>query len=338
MKGLILCAGHGTRLRPFTYSRPKCTVPVNGVPVIVSIVQQFVRLGMRDIGIVLNDSQPRIRQLLGDGEKYGAAISYIRQEEALGLAHAVKVARPFINDEAFFLMLGDNLVEGALDSLISQVLDDNAAASLLLARVEDPSQYGIASVSNNAIVRLEEKPAVPQSDLAIVGAYAFDSTIWDALDRLKPSKRGEYELTDAIMLLIDEGFHVAYSVSSEPFFDIGNPERWLAASRYKMDSDPPDPNRMPRLATVGVTIIPPVNIDPSAKLENSTIGPYVYIGPDCLLTDCRIENSILLDGVQLSRLYAQGSIFGSNVTITNPTKDHLPSKFVIGDSSFMKDA
>ncbi|QHT61606.1 NTP transferase domain-containing protein [Paenibacillus lycopersici] len=235
MKGMILCAGHGTRLRPFTYSRPKCTVPVNGVPVIVSIVEQFVKLGINDIGVVLNATQHQIRRLLGNGSSFGASISYFLQDEALGLAHAVQAGRSFLQDGPFFLMLGDNLVNDVPSALIEQVANGNAEASLLLARVDDPRQFGVATLREGIIVRLDEKPAAPMSDLAIVGVYAFGGAIFQMLDRLQPSARGEYEITDAIMGLIEAGARVTYSLMAEPFFDIGNPDRWLAANRFMLD-------------------------------------------------------------------------------------------------------
>ncbi|TCZ80811.1 hypothetical protein E0485_00510 [Paenibacillus albiflavus] len=336
MKGLILCAGKGTRLQPFTYTKPKCLIPVYGEPIVISIISKFARLGIREIGIVMSPTQKLIPETLGNGEAYGVSLTYIMQEEPLGLAYAVKAAHSFINEAPFFLMLGDNLIEGALEPLIALPDNRDIAASILLTEVEDPQQYGIAHISNNTIVGLQEKPLEPKSNLAIVGAYAFySSDIWKAIDQLKPSKRGEYELTDAIMMLINVGKQVTYSITTEPFFDIGNTDRWLAVNRYKLDAGH---EHMPStheqsLREANVTLIPPVNIHPSAKLVRSVIGPYVYIGPNCFLTDCRIENSILIDHVHLSNLNAHGSIFGSKVEISSSINSNKPSKFIIGDSS-----
>lgn len=337
MKGLVLCAGRGTRLQPFTFARPKCMIPVNGEPVIVSIIVRMVNMGIHEIGIVLNASQGHVREVLGSGKAYGASLTYLIQEQALGLADAVKSAKSFIQDEPFFLMLGDNLIEGSLKPLIDMLGDRKTAAALFLARVENPQQFGVAVVLNDRIVRLEEKPQTPPSDLAVVGAYAFSNEIWKILDQLKPSKRGEYEITDAIQLLIDQGHHVAYSITTEPFFDIGSPERWLEANRYKMNKDATEYNMEHLLQNPGVVIHPPVHIDSSAQLNQSTIGPYVYIGPGCVVNDCRLENSILIDHVELTHVSAKNSIFGSNVNFSGPLNDAETPTFILGDKSMIKD-
>jgi len=337
MKGLILCAGQGKRLQPFTYARPKCMIPVNGEPIIVSIINKMMNIGVHEIGIVLNTSQESVRELLGSGEAYGATLTYLLQEKALGIAHAVKIARSFIQDESFFLMLGDNLIEGDLQPLIDLMIDGKSAAALLLTRVENPYDFGVVEVSNNKIVRLEEKPKVPRSDLVIVGAYVFSSGIWSILDQLVPSKRGEYELSDALQILIDQGKHVDYSITTEPFFDIGSPERWLSANRYKMSKDKMERNSEHLFGNTDVVINPPVQIDPSAQITQSVVGPYVYIGPDCVVENCRIENSILTDHVQISHVFAQDSIFGSNTKFTGSVNKTKPSKFIMGDMSIVKD-
>lgn len=334
MKGLILCAGQGTRLQPFTYARPKCMLPVNGEPVIVSIINKMVHIGICEIGIVINASQGQIPAMLGSGEAYRCSLTYLLQENSLGLADAVKSAYSFIQGEPFLLILGDNLIEGSIMPLIDFLGSEKADASLLLVHVKNPHQFGVADVSINKVVRLEEKSQNPSSDLAVVGAYAFNSDIWKILDRLEPSKRGEYELTDAIQLLIDQGKHVAYCITTEPFFDIGTPERWLDANRYKVSKDSRKQNIKKQLFhSTDTAIISPVHIDPSVKLYQSVIGPYVYIGPGCILNCCRIENSILTDHVQLSHVFVRDSIFGSNVKFSGPVDDTKPAKFIMGDKS-----
>lgn len=172
---------------------------------------------------------------------------------------------------------------------------------------------------------------------AIVGAYTFSNMIWEVLENLQPSKRGEYEITDAIQILIDQGYQVAYSITTEPFFDIGTPERWLDANRYKMNKDTRRHHIEHLLQNSGVVIHPPVHIDPSVKLNRSTIGPYVYIGPGCVVNDCQLENSILTDHVQLYSLSAKDSIFGSNVELSGPVKQSKPTTFIIGDKSSILD-
>lgn len=330
MKGLILCAGKGTRLQPSTYTKPKCMLPVNGEFIIVSIIKKLAAAGIRDIGIVVNPSQGEIREMIGDGKPLDVSVTYLLQNEAKGLAHAVQSAEVYMADSPFILMLGDNLYEGDLEPLIESLQADQSAASILLQRVNDPSQFGVAVIEDGQITGLEEKPRLPKSDLAIVGVYALTSAIWPVIERLTPSARGEYELTDAIQMLISDGRHVAYSIAAAPFFDIGTHERWLAANRYKMDHDPLN-QQAPPGSDSSVRWIPPVKIHPSARVMNSVIGPYVYIGPDSVVLDSILSNSIVTDRVKLSHIHAEGSVFGSQVELQEREIQEQPARHILGD-------
>ncbi|MFF2015091.1 sugar phosphate nucleotidyltransferase [Paenibacillus sp. NPDC058177] len=329
MKGLILCAGRGTRLQPSTYTKPKCMLPVNGEYILVSIINELVAAGITDIGIVVNHSQGEIREMIGDGGQWNASLTFLLQKEAKGLADAVKSAQSFVADSPFLLMLGDNLYEGDLEPLIRSLDADKSAASILLQRVEEPRQFGVAVIKDGQIVSLEEKPRYPKSNLAIVGVYALTAAIWPAIERLTPSPRGEYELTDAIQMLVSEGRHVAYSVTTAPFFDIGTHERWLDANRYKMDQDPK--NFVMPSGINFVQWIPPVRVDPTARVTNSVIGPHVYIGPDSVVEDCILTNSILTDQVRLSHVHAEGSVFGSHVHLAEQEIQEQPARYILGD-------
>lgn len=330
MKGLILCAGRGTRLQPSTYTKPKCLLPVNGELILVSIINKLVAAGITDIGIVVNPAQGEIRELIGDGACFNASVTFLLQEEANGLADAVKSAQTFMEDSSFLLMLGDNLFEGDLESLIQSLEADQAAASILLQQVKDPRQFGIAVIEEGKIINLEEKPRDPKSNLAIVGVYALTAAIWPAIERLTPSARGEYELTDAIQGIISEGGHVTYSIATAPFFDIGTHERWLEANRYQMDHDPQN-TLMPTCMNSSVIWIPPVKVDPTAQVMNSTIGPHVYIGPNSVVEHCVLTNSILTDKVWLSHIHAEGSVFGSQVHLLEQEIQEHPARHILGD-------
>lgn len=330
MKGLILCAGRGTRLQPSTYTKPKCMLPVNGEYILVSIINKLVAAGITEIGIVVNHSQGEIRQTIGDGERWNASITFLLQKEPKGLADAVKSAQSFVADSPFLLMLGDNLYEGDIEPLIRSLEADKAAASILLQQVKDPSQFGVAVINAGQIISLEEKPKYPKSNLAIVGVYALTAAIWPVMDRLTPSPRGEYEITDAIQWLISEGGHVAYSITPAPFFDIGTHERWLEANRYKMDQDPQNFVN-PSGRHICVQFIPPVRIDPTAIVSNSVVGPYVYIGPNSVVEDCILSNSILTDQVELSHVHAEGSVFGSYVQLVEQEIQEQPARHILGD-------
>ncbi|MHA6531673.1 sugar phosphate nucleotidyltransferase [Paenibacillus sp. BAC0078] len=330
MKGLILCAGRGTRLQPSTYTKPKCMLPVNGEYILVSIINKLVAAGITEIGIVVSPSQGEIQETIGDGGRWNASLTYLLQKEAKGLADAVRSAQSFMADSPFLLMLGDNLYEGDLEPLIQSLDKDKSAASILLQQVKEPEHFGVASIEDGQIVSLEEKPRQPKSNLAIVGVYVFTGAIWPAIERLTPSPRGEYELTDAIQMLISEGRHVAYSVTTAPFFDIGTHERWLGANRYQMDRDP-DNFAVPSGQDSSVQWIPPVRVDPTARVKNSVIGPHVYIGPNSVVEDCILINSILTDRVSLFHVHAEGSVFGSRVHLAEQETQEQPASHILGD-------
>ncbi len=330
MKGLILCAGRGTRLQPSTYTKPKCMLPVNGESILVSIINKLVAAGITDIGIVVNPSQAEIRETIGNGEQLNASLTFLLQKEALGLADAVKCAQPFMGDSSFLLMLGDNLYEGELEPLIQSLHADQSAASILLQPVKEPRQFGIAVIEEGRIVNLEEKPLDPKSNLAIVGVYVLTSAIWPAIESLTPSTRGEYELTDALQGVISEGGHVAYSIATAPFFDIGTHERWLEANQYQMDHDPKNV-AVPSCNNASVQWIPPIKVDPTARVMNSIIGPHVYIGPNSVVEHCILSNSILTDQVRLSQVHAEGSVFGSQVHLVEQEIQEQPARHILGD-------
>ncbi|ASA24864.1 sugar phosphate nucleotidyltransferase [Paenibacillus donghaensis] len=330
MKGLILCAGRGTRLQPSTYTKPKCLLPVNGEYILVSILNKLVAAGITEIGIVVSPSQGEIQETIGDGARWNASLTFLLQKEAKGLADAVRSAQSFVADSPFVLMLGDNLYEGDLEPLIRSLEADNSTASILLQQVKEPRQFGVAVIEEGRIVSLEEKPRYPKSNLAIVGVYALTAAIWSAIEKLTPSERGEYELTDAIQMLISEGKRVAYSVTTTPFFDIGTHERWLEANRYQMDHDPKN-IVMPSGNNKSVQWITPVKVDPTARVTNSVIGPYVYIGPNSVVEDCILTNSILTDQVWLSHVHAEGSVFGSHVHLAEHEIQELPARHILGD-------
>ncbi|QAY66849.1 sugar phosphate nucleotidyltransferase [Paenibacillus protaetiae] len=334
MKGLILCAGKGTRLQPFTYTRPKCLVPINGEPILVLIIKKMAGLGVEHIGIVVNEATfDTIRAVIGRGEQWGVTVTYIRQTSALGIADAVKSGYSFIQEEPFLLMLGDNLIQGDLLPFVNVFQTEAAAATILLAPVADPSQYGIATIEGDQIVQLEEKPKQPASNLAIVGAYLFQDAIWDAIDQLVPSARGEYEITDALQAMMNQGGRLTYHILTDPFFDVGTFNGWLEANRYQMNAAPAPVTSAEWLGRTDVRIIPPVYIHPSAKIYQSVIGPYACIGSGSVINHCKIENSIIMDQVKLSHLHAADSIIGDRVYLSGTGVQKGAGQYFLGDQS-----
>nr|WP_167201040.1 sugar phosphate nucleotidyltransferase [Paenibacillus sp. BK720] len=303
MKGLILCAGKGSRLYPFTNNRPKTLIPVTNTPLLQLSIMKLTELGIDRIGIVIHPSQETdIRGQFGEGEAFGVAITYIYQHTPKGIANALKQAEDYLAGEPFLLLLGDNLISAPLSALKNDVEHGGVQASLLLAEVEDPQDYGIAEIQDSRIVGLEEKPKHPKSNLAVIGGYAFTKEIFGAVNEITPSKRGEYEITDAIQWLIEQRHAVAYHVTDQLNIDVGTKERWLLANRKLLDAGTckikvHDSVRMERC-----TIVEPVSIDKDCVLKDCRIGPYVSVGAGSRLENIQIENSIILNGVHMKDL------------------------------------
>ncbi|AUM64874.1 glucose-1-phosphate thymidylyltransferase [Brevibacillus laterosporus] len=314
MKGLILCAGRGTRLYPLSYSQPKTLLPVANLPVIQHCLQKLLDVGIREIGIVISPNQLQIPAYVGNGQKYGAVIRYIEQQEPLGIAHAVSLAESFIAEDKFALFLGDNLMMESLHSLHDSFIKTDAYAAVLLSEVEKPQDFGIAEVQGEQIQSIVEKPQFPKSNLAVIGAYFFTPAIFQVIAGLQPSKRGEYEITDAIAALLQQGKKVVHSTTKLPYSDVGTMERWLEANRWMLDKSIGDEVQVGEGSMIdNCEIIGPVMIGENCLLSNCTIGPYVCIQNGAEVRNCqRIENSILLEDTKLVNLdcYIHDSIFG----------------------------
>ncbi|MEM7052720.1 MAG: glucose-1-phosphate thymidylyltransferase [Acidobacteriota bacterium] len=350
MKGLILSGGKGTRLRPLTYTSAKQLVPVANKPVLFYGIESIVAAGITDIGIVVGDTGDEIRAAVGDGSRFGAQVTYIPQEAPLGLAHAVLVAEEFLGDDPFVMYLGDNLIAGGITSLVDEFRSLDCAAQILLAEVPNPQQFGVAELAEGGkIRRLVEKPAEPKSNLALVGVYMFGPEIMASAKAIEPSGRGELEITDAIQNLIDRGLDVHPHKVRGWWKDTGKLEDMLEANRIVLENVQ---NR--RGGSVGggssiegrvdlgegveivdSTIRGPVVIGPGARLNNTFVGPYTSIGEDCVLSDCEIENSIVLAGSEIHQVGVRidGSLIGRNARIFKSDLKPKAYRFMVGDNS-----
>ena len=298
MKGLILCAGKGTRLQPFSNIKPKGLLPVVNKPLIFYGIEKLVELGIYEIGVVIRQTYHELFiEEVGLGERWGVNLTYIFQKEPLGISDAVKHSESYIQGEPFILLLGDNLITETLHGMKQAIMDEGHDASILLREVANPHSFGIAEVNEDKIIGLEEKPAVPKSNFAVLGAYAFKPNIFQAIHAIKPSARGEYEITDAIQWLIHRDLSISYQITNKNFSDVGTMEGWLGANRWMLDQMEEEGNLdyTVRDTHRGTSIIHPVCIDPSAELIDCVIGPYVTIGPNVRLNSCILENSILLE-------------------------------------------
>ena len=349
MKGLILSGGRGTRLRPLTYTRAKQLVPVANKPVLFYGVEAIVAAGIRRIGVVVGDTKAEIQEALGDGSRFGAEITYIEQDEPLGLAHAVLISKDYLGSEPFVMYLGDNLIADGIASLVEEYRGIGCNSQILLARVPNPEQFGVAELSDGKVVRLTEKPKEPRSDLALVGVYMFDDTIWEAVAAIRPSARNELEITDAIQWLIDNGKSVHPHIVSGWWKDTGKVEDMLEANRIILDTFEPR-----GLETVdgGSRVEGKVVIEPGARIYASTVrgpaiigagaeiraafvGPYTSIGPGCRIERCEIENSIVLEGSSLEEIRGRiaDSLIGKNVRIHPGAERPRVHRFLVSDNS-----
>ncbi|WP_025691665.1 glucose-1-phosphate thymidylyltransferase [Paenibacillus zanthoxyli] len=301
MKGLIVCAGKGTRLRPFTLTRPKTLLPVANKPILFYAIEKLAKEGIHEIGIVIHPSQEKmIHGAAGSGERFGVSLTYLYQQVPRGIADAVAAAEDYIGQSDFILLLGDNLIKEPLKTLIDQL--EQSAACILLTHVENPQQFGVAEINETRIIALEEKPQFPKSNLAIVGSYAFKAGIFDYIRALTVSDRGELEITDAIQRLIDSGERAAYAITREHCSDVGTSERWLAANNWMMNELYGEKINISGESTlVNCTVQAPVVIGPGCVFKNCTIGPYVSVLSGARLEECHIEHSILLRDVTISR-------------------------------------
>jgi glucose-1-phosphate thymidylyltransferase len=350
LKGLILSGGAGTRLRPITHTSAKQLVPVANKPVLFYGIEALVDAGVKEIGIIIApETGEEIREAAGDGSEFGAQITYIVQDEPAGLAHAVLTAEGFIGGSPFVMYLGDNLLRDGLRGLVSTFHDHEPDALILLTPVEDPSSYGVAELDGERIVRLIEKPKDPPSNLALVGVYLFGPPIFEAARALKPSWRGELEITEAIQGLIDDGLRVQSEVVRGWWKDTGQLADMLEANRLVLeelegriegecDEESRVEGRVVLEAGAKLTrsvVRGPAVIGAGACIEDAYIGPYTSIGDDVHVRRSEVEHSIVLAGSVVEDLGTrmEASLLGRNVRLTR--SDGMPKtlRLLVGDNS-----
>jgi glucose-1-phosphate thymidylyltransferase len=349
LKGLILSGGAGTRLRPITHTSAKQLVPVANKPVLFYGIEALVDAGVEEIGIIIApETGGEIREAAGDGSQFGAKITYIVQDKPAGLAHAVLTAEDFIGDSPFVMYLGDNLLRDGIRGLVSTFRADEPQALILLTPVDDPQSYGVAELDGERILRLIEKPKDPPSNLALVGVYLFTSAIFAAAKSLEPSWRGEYEITEAIQALIDDGQKVQSEIVRGWWKDTGQLADMLEANRLvleeidtRLDGEIDNSKVEGRVIVeegakvVGSVIRGPAVIGAGACIEDAYIGPYTSIGEGVHVRRSEVEHSIVLSGSVVEDLGTrmEASLLGRNVKLTR--SDGMPKtlRLLVGDSS-----
>ncbi|MBI5189585.1 MAG: glucose-1-phosphate thymidylyltransferase [Nitrospirae bacterium] len=349
MKGLILSGGKGTRLRPITFTSAKQLVPVANKPVLYYGIEAIRDAGIKDIGVVVGDTREEVKAALGDGSAFGVRVTYIEQEAPLGLAHAVLISEEFLGKDCFVMYLGDNLILGGVKELAKEFKRDKPNAQILLAKVPNPNQFGVAELEHGKVVRLVEKPEKPMSDLALVGVYMFDHNIFEAVKNIKPSARGELEITDAIQYLIDHGYKVHPHMVNGWWKDTGKLDDMLEANRMVLDSlehridghvDSISKVEFKVVIEKGAEVINstvrgPAIIGPGARIVNSFIGPFTSIDKNVQVLGSEVEHSIILEGSVITEVdrRIEDSLIGRNVEVGKSPLKPTAYRFMLGDNS-----
>lgn len=348
MKALILSGGRGTRLRPLTFTLAKQLIPLANKPILGYVLDQVAETGITQIGIIIApETGHHVKEYIKNGSEWGFNVTYIPQEP-LGLAHAVKTAKTFLGKEDFIMCLGDNLQGRVLTTYVQKFKKENIDALILLKAVDDPTKFGVATLDDKAnIIKLEEKPKDPSSNLAIVGTYIFSNKIFNAIDQIKPSWRGELEITDAIQEMINMGFKVKAEILDTWWLDTGKKDDILAANAKVLDEYTKQDIQgivqeskiegrvtvQENAKLVNSNIRGPCVIGDGCIIENSFIGPYTSIGNGTKIIDSAIEYSVILNDAQITGVdRLEESLIGKNAKVT---RNHRTGclKLHVGDYS-----
>ena len=356
MKGIILHGGHGTRLRPLTHTGPKQLLPIANKPMSQYALEDLKTAGVREIGIIIGDVYPeKVQEYYGDGSKFGVSISYIFQDKPKGISHAIRLCKDFIGEDKFIVYLGDNVLRKNLVDYTKKFQESNTDAMILLCEVDEPARFGIAELDKDTprkIKRIIEKPKDPPSNLAVIGIYFLTPKIFDVIDNLKPSWRGELEITDALDLLMNQGNKIEYDIVTGWWKDTGTPEDIIHANKLVLDSigtenqflidnDSEIKNNIVLGKGTEISrdsfVNGPVIIGKNCKIGPSVrLGPYVSVGDNCRLKNCNIENSIIMSDCKInSKTDLSSSIIahGSEIEDNAIPKKH---QFLLGERSHLK--
>lgn len=349
MKGIILHGGHGTRLRPLTHTGPKQLLPIANKPMSQYCVETLVQAGILEIAFIIGGTgSEKVKEYYGSGEKFGAKFSYINQDYPKGIAHAISLCKEYINDEKFIVFLGDNIINRNINDYVLNFQKSNTEASVLLCEVDNPSQFGIAEVNNNKIIKIVEKPKNPSSNLAVTGIYFLTPYIFEVIKKLKPSWRNELEIADALQILIQEKKELTFETITDYWKDTGTPKDIIEANKKILENMKPfvkgekdesvilEGKVMIEQGVViksGVKISGPVIIGKNCIIEkdtkilgNTSIGEGSHIG-GCTISDSIIMSNCTIEG----KLEIKNSIIGSNSKIIKNHNNY--NKFLLGEGS-----
>ena len=349
MKALIASGGRGTRLRPLTHTQNKHLIPIANKPILHYAIEAAVDAGIKQIGIIHNADSNEVPDAIGNGKRWGVKITFIPQKTPAGLAHVVKIAEKFIGKDNLIFYLGDNMVVGGVKRFVDEFEKSDCNCWLTLAKVKDPERFGVPVIKNGRIIKVEEKPAKPKSQYAVAGIYIYDRHIFEAVKKIKPSKRGELEISDAHTYLIEQGYKVGYSEITGWWKDTGKPSDLLEANRLVLDNIEPNFKGVADRASsvlgkvfldegakvINSVIRGPAVIGKNALIENSYIGPFTSIGNNTTIRNAEVEYSIVLRDSKITnvKLRIEGSILGNDVEIVDAIGKPHVHRFMIGDQS-----
>ncbi len=352
MKALITAGGHGTRLRPITHTQNKHLIPIANKPILNYALEYVKEAGIREVGIITNKDGSEVKEVYGDGHEMGLSITYIPQERPSGLADCVRIAEPFIKNEPFVFYLGDNIIVGGIKRFINEFNANKSNCHLVLARVPDPERFGVPEIKENRIVRIDEKPKKPKSDYAVTGIYIYDSSIFKAVNSIKPSVRGELEISDAHQYLIEKGLNITFSEITGWWKDTGKPHDLLEANRLVLDNiDTKIDGKVDKRSCISGRVVlgigaeiknsnvrGPAIIGAGARIINSYIGPYTSIEQNCIIKDSEVEFSIISENCQIldQKIRIESSLLGKDVKISHAQSKPYTNRLIIGDQSIVE--
>lgn len=349
MKALITAGGHGTRLRPITHTKNKHLIPIANKPML-SYALEYVRdAGIREVGIVVNVADTEVEKVFGNGADFDLNISYIPQKAPLGLAHVIKIAESFIGDEKFIFYLGDNILVGGIKKFIDKFEKDGSNCHLILSRVPDPQRFGVPEIVNGRIVGVEEKPQNPKSQFAVTGIYIYDNSIFEAVNNIQPSTRGELEISDAHQYLLEKRYQISFSEITGWWKDTGKVIDLLEANRLILENlkatvsgDVDDQSTVTGNVTIGKgstitnsVLRGPIIVGKNVKICDAYIGPNTSIADGCRIIASEVEYSILMDNSKIVDVHVrmESSLLGHGVEIIQSSTRPKTHRFMIGDQS-----
>tara|TARA_B100000315_G_scaffold257132_1_gene304969 strand:- start:4658 stop:5722 length:1065 start_codon:yes stop_codon:yes gene_type:complete len=349
MKALITAGGHGTRLRPITHTQNKHLILIANKPMLAYALEYVRDAGITEAGIVINKGDTEVQKVFGNGSELGISITYISQESPKGLAHVVKISQDFIGDDEFIFYLGDNILVGGIKKFIDSFSEKKSNCHLVLSEVPDPQRFGVPEINDHAIVGIEEKPEKPKSKYAVTGIYIYDNSIFEAVNKITPSSRGELEISDAHQFLLEKGYKISFSEITGWWKDTGKVSDLLDANRLVLESqennitgDVDSASSISGRVRIGKgckivnsRIRGPVVVGRNVTIENAYLGPHTAIGNECRIVNSEVENSIFLERTFIENVSHRiaDSLLGMDVQIRGQNQRPVTNRFMLGDQS-----